>query len=93
MLPCNTLRNNCPISKYIFEGSWITPPPGWVKMNSDASFDFLSNLYFFAAVCRDSDGNLVRVATEGGMARDVMEVNAWGWSWVSRWQRPSNTAV
>ncbi|KAK8980420.1 hypothetical protein V6N11_028981 [Hibiscus sabdariffa] len=38
---------------------WITPPPGVVKVNYEASFDAILNIAGIVAVIRDSSGNII----------------------------------
>lgn len=41
--------------------TWQLPTQGWWKINADAAVR--DNRVFLASVCRDSDGNLIRVWT------------------------------
>lgn len=78
-LPLNkTLGNNNTIPRIIYGDTWIAPPPGCVKVNSDVSFGYSSNLCYLASVCRSSEGKLLWAATEGGMAKDGTEGESLG---------------
>ncbi|KAK8675439.1 hypothetical protein V6N13_033505 [Hibiscus sabdariffa] len=58
----------CYTSTLIQTQSWSPPPPGFVKVNCDASFDASSGAAVAAAIIRNSSGIIVGGATKSFMA-------------------------
>ncbi|KAF5177946.1 hypothetical protein FRX31_032465 [Thalictrum thalictroides] len=52
---------------------WIAPPPGWIKVNFDATFDAFSKTGTTTAVARTSDGVYIAGVVKKIKAQEVLE--------------------
>ncbi|KAF5202830.1 hypothetical protein FRX31_007583 [Thalictrum thalictroides] len=56
--------------------SWEPPPPGWIKINFDASFDVYSKSRVAAAVARDHEGIILAGGSKKINVQDVLEAES-----------------
>ncbi|KAL5718384.1 hypothetical protein ACHQM5_011291 [Ranunculus cassubicifolius] len=55
---------------------WIPPPPGWIKINFDSSFQVHKRKGYAAAVCRDTEGRVLGAISKKIIAQNVDEAEA-----------------